>query len=103
MPSQLRSVERVFWNHRPKSHYLFVLSVLGASFIFVPAISAQVQADTNSPKSLYRDADAAYDRGDIQQAIQLYERLIKIDPDSVAARTNLGVALAHVGRYRDAI
>jgi Flp pilus assembly protein TadD len=79
------------------------LSVLGASFIFVPAISAQVQTEADSPKALYRDADAAYDRGDIQQAIQLYEKLIKIDPDSVAARTNLGVALAHVGRYRDAI
>jgi tetratricopeptide (TPR) repeat protein len=77
--------------------------VLCASFIFVLATSSQAQTEANSPKTLYRDADSAYDRGDIQQAIQLYEKLIKIDPDSVAARTNLGVALAHVGRYRDAI
>jgi Flp pilus assembly protein TadD len=98
-----RPAERAFQNHRPKSHYLFVLCVLGATFIFAPASSAEAQTEANSPKSLYRDADAAYDRGDVQQAIQLYEKLIKIDPDSVAARTNLGVALAHVGRYRDAI
>jgi tetratricopeptide (TPR) repeat protein len=76
---------------------------MGASLIFVLAVCAQVQTEANSPKSLYRDADAAYDRGDVQQAIQLYEKLIEIEPDSVPARTNLGVALAHVGRYRDAI
>ena len=80
------------------------MGALGASLIFTLAgYALQVSSEEKSPESLYRDADAAYDHGDIQQAIHLYEQLIKVEPDSVAARTNLGVALARVGRYRDAV
>lgn len=56
-----------------------------------------------SPQTLAKDADTAYVRGDVQEAIRLYEELIKIQPDSVEARTNLGVALAHIGRYNEAV
>lgn len=41
--------------------------------------------------------------GDVQEAIRLYEELIEIQPGSVEARTNLGVALARAGRYNDAV
>lgn len=56
-----------------------------------------------SADSLYADAVRAYERGDLQRAILLYEELVKRQPDSVAVRTDLGVALAQVGRYADAV
>jgi len=54
-------------------------------------------------EQLYRDATSAYDRGDVEQAISLYQQFIKLQPDSVAARTDLGVALVHEGRYSEGI
>jgi len=56
-----------------------------------------------SADSLYNDAGKAYESGDVKRAIELYEQLVRMAPSSVQARTNLGVALAHEGRYSDAI
>jgi len=56
-----------------------------------------------SADSLYNDAGKAYDSGDIKRAIELYQQLVRMAPNSVQARTNLGVALAHEGRYSEAI
>jgi len=62
-----------------------------------------VSTSGQSADSLYNDAGKAYDSGDIKRAIDLYEQLVRMAPNSVQARTNLGVALAHEGRYADAI
>ena len=56
-----------------------------------------------SSEQLYKDATAAYDRGEVARAISLYEQAVKLQPDSVAARTDLGVALVHEGRYSEGI
>jgi len=62
-------------------------------------------ASTQGPtaEQLYNEANGAYDRGDVLRAISLYQRAITLQPDSVPARTNLAVALAHDGRYQEAI
>ena len=66
--------------------------------------SAPVQPPpTQSPETLFREADAAYEGGDFEQAVRLYEKLLKLQPDSIGARANLGAALAHAGRYDDAV
>jgi tetratricopeptide (TPR) repeat protein len=78
---------------------LIASCLVGAFAILGLQAAGQVQ----SPEILGRDADAAYDRGDVQQAIHLYQELLKVQPDSVAARTNLGVALAHIGDYSNAV
>ena len=67
------------------------------------AAPLSASGQNRSDDSLYRAADAAFDRGDMDEAIRLYQEVIKQQPDSVAARANLGVALAHAGRYPDAI
>ena len=36
-----------------------------------------------SPQTLSKDADAAYVRGDVQEAIRLYKELIEIQPDCI--------------------
>jgi tetratricopeptide (TPR) repeat protein len=56
-----------------------------------------------SAEQLYKDATSAYDRGEFTRAISLYERVVKLQPDSVAARSDLGVALVHEGRYAEGI
>jgi tetratricopeptide (TPR) repeat protein len=55
-----------------------------------------------SAEQLYNEANGAYDRGEVSRAISLYQQVITL-PDSVPARTNLAVALAHDGRYQEAI
>jgi tetratricopeptide (TPR) repeat protein len=55
------------------------------------------------PNSLYNEVNGAYNRGDVLRATSLYQQAITLQPDSVAARTNLTVALAHDGRYQEAI
>lgn len=92
--------------------YLLAYSLgLLAAFLTAPhAANAQARsadgldsADSLYADSLYRDAGDAYDRGDVEQAITLYQKLVAMRPEFVEARTNFGVALAHVGRYDDAI
>ena len=46
---------------------------------------------------------AADQHGDTQKAIALYQQTIALQPGSVPARSNLGVVLAHAGRYSEAI
>ena len=73
---------------------------------------AQQPADSNtasndnqqhSAQDLYDRAGKALDAGDAAQAIKLYEELLKLVPDSIEARTNLGAALAQEGRYDEAL
>jgi tetratricopeptide (TPR) repeat protein len=60
-------------------------------------------AQGRSAEHSYNEVNGAYDRGDVSRAISLYERVVKLQPDFVPARTNLAVALAHDGRYQEAI
>src|ERR1700744_3520817 len=71
-----------------------VLLLLYASF----ASAQQVQ-----PDRLLSDAIEAQQRGDLPTAIHEYEELLKLKPDMVEVRVNLGAALADSGRFDDAI
>jgi tetratricopeptide (TPR) repeat protein len=56
-----------------------------------------------SAQDLYDRAGKALDAGDAAQAIKLYDELLQLVPDSLEARTNLGAALAQIGRYDEAV
>jgi Flp pilus assembly protein TadD len=86
----------------PRRGFATILPGLGL-LVLVAMIAPHGSGQGRPTESLGADADAAYARGDVQQAIRLYEELVKAKPDSVEARTNLGVALARAGRYNDAI
>jgi len=88
----------IFFQRLSRSGTLF--SCMLAVLLVGPS---QTSAHAQSPQALNKDAEAAYERGDIQQAIHSYEELLKFQPDSVEVRTNLGVALARSGRYSDAV
>jgi len=66
---------------------------------FVCAAVAQV----STPELLFREAVEAQRRGDDAAAVQKYQQLIKLRPDVVEVRANLGAALAHLGRFDEAI
>ena len=57
----------------------------------------------DSPEQLFRDAVEAQKRGDDARAVRKYQDLVKLRPDVLAVRANLGAALAHLGRFDEAI
>lgn len=64
---------------------------------------AAVWAQAGNPEQLFKDAVAAQMRGDDTTAISKYKSLVKIRPDVVEVRANLGAALARQGRFDEAI
>ena len=77
-----------------------VLAMAVAAAIFGPL---RLDCQEVSPQALYDQAGKAFDAGNTALAIKLYEELLRKAPDSIEARTNLGVALAHEGRYDEAV
>jgi tetratricopeptide (TPR) repeat protein len=63
----------------------------------VPAAVAQ------TPQELFNDAMAKQKAGDLEGAVQEYRRLLKIQPDAVPIRSNLGAALVGLGEFTEAI
>jgi tetratricopeptide (TPR) repeat protein len=60
-------------------------------------------AQQGQPDRLLSNAIDAQQRGDLPTAIREYEELLKLKPDMVEVRVNLGAALADSGRFDDAI
>ncbi|HYZ87462.1 MAG TPA: tetratricopeptide repeat protein, partial [Bryobacteraceae bacterium] len=55
------------------------------------------------PKSLLREAIEHHQKGEVAQAIPLYEQFLQAVPGHVPARANLGAALAKLGRFQEAV
>ncbi len=60
-------------------------------------------AQGSGPEQLFREAVEAQKRGDDALAVRKYQELVKLRPDVVAVRANFGAALAHLGRFDEAI
>jgi tetratricopeptide (TPR) repeat protein len=69
--------------------------------LIAPALWAQ--AASAGPQAILQHAIALHQSGDIAGAIQAYREYLAVQPDSLEARSNLGAALARVGRYDEAI
>ena len=66
-------------------------------------LAACLSAQTNpSPEELLRHAIELQQAGDMEGAVQGYRQFLAVRPDEVAAHSNLGVLLAHMGRYDEA-
>ena len=52
---------------------------------------------------LFNEAVDAQMRGDFTTAVRDYRSVLEVRPQAVEARVNLGAALAHVGKFNDAI
>jgi Flp pilus assembly protein TadD len=60
-------------------------------------------AQQRDPDRLLSEAIQAQQRSDYQLAITDYREVLKLRPDNVEAKVNLGAALSHVGQFDDAI
>src|SRR3954447_8476428 len=60
-------------------------------------------AQQPNPDQLLQTAIDAQQRGDFQTAITAYNKVLELRPGMVEAKVNLGAALAHEGRYDEAI
>ena len=56
-----------------------------------------------NPERILQQAIGLHQAGEVERAIPLYRAYLKLRPDAVDARSDLGVALAGTGRYREAI
>ncbi len=72
------------------------------SLLFTAMLLA-AQTPSTSPETLFQEAVAAQKRGDDAAAIRNYQALEKLQPAVMEVHANLGVVLAHAGRYADAI
>jgi Flp pilus assembly protein TadD len=77
-----------------------LLSLPIISFVVEPQ---HLNCQSTSPELLFQQAVAAQDRGDDESAVRDYEALLRLRPDAVAVRVNLGVTFAHLKRFKDAI
>ena len=66
------------------------------------ALSAVPGRPDETPRRLLSEALRHHRAGELDQAIALYERLLKFVPDLAPAHANLGVALRARGRLEEA-
>ena len=71
--------------------------------LFLVLSSSGLLAQQTSPETLFNSAVEAQQHGDFATAIKDYQRLLKIRPGMGEAHANLGAALAHAGRFDEAI
>jgi tetratricopeptide (TPR) repeat protein len=67
------------------------------------SLTNAASAQGPDPQQLFQDASDAQQRGDAALAVREYEELIRLRPDMIEARTNLGLALVSLGRFDEAI
>ena len=67
------------------------------------AIALLSTAAAQDTGSLYRQGVDRQRLGDLKGAAEAYAKVLELDPENIAARSNRGVALAGLGRYDDAI
>ena len=56
-----------------------------------------------SPEDQLAYAVKLHQAGNLEGAIGAYEAVLRVQPENVVARSNLGAVYAHQGRYREAI
>lgn len=71
---------------------LLILALLASSAV------AQTDAD-----QLLKSAIEAQQRGDYQEAVRDYRRVLELQPNMVETKVNLAAALVHLGQFDDAI
>ena len=75
--------------------------MLKASLLLGLTLAVTVHAQ--SPQELVQDAQQKQRSGDLEGAVSEYRQFLKIDPSATAIHSNLGAALADLGRFEEAI
>src|SRR5271170_3950125 len=71
-------------------------------FLFL-ALSLTTIARAQTPQELVQDAIQKQQAGDLAGAVAEYKQFLKLHPEATAIHSNLGAALAGLGRFEEAI
>ena len=74
---------------------LFLAALLATPLMPAPA--------TGDVREAYQQAVSLHQAGDLEAAVAAYRGVLDLEPGDAAARSNLGAALAALGRYEEAI
>ncbi len=66
-------------------------------------VPARANSQSGAAEEILKQAISRHQAGEIDGAIQAYEKYLAARPDSAMARSNLGAAYARAARYEDAI
>ena len=80
----------------------FLLFVAILSLVELNA-TALAQASQVSPRELVQDAVQKQQAGDLEGAVNEYREFLKLHPEATAIHSNLGAALAGLGRFEEAV
>src|SRR5271169_3688648 len=70
---------------------------------FVLVFSLAVSASAQTPQELVQDALQKQRAGDLEGAVPEYRQFLQMHPEATAIHSNLGAALAGLGRFEEAI
>ena len=71
------------------------------AFLLVLGLCAVARSQT--PQALVQDAISKQRAGDLAGAVKEYRQFLKLHPEATAIHSNLGAALAGLGRFEEAI
>ena len=76
--------------------------MLKLTFVLL-ALSLTIGASAQTPQELVQDALQKQQAGDLAGAVAEYRQFLQIHPEATAIHSNLGAALAGLGRFEEAI
>ncbi len=100
-PPRTRALKHALASCSPRVPSLKVLGYAVALFLL--SLACPTFAQGPDPQKLFQEAVDAQQRGDAELAVRDYQELLRLQPDNLAARANLGLALASLGRLDEAI
>ena len=66
-------------------------------------LSLTAAAQVQSPQALVEDSMNRQHAGDLEGAVKGYRQFLKLHPEAIPIRSNLGAALAGLGRFEEAV
>src|ERR1700738_4331525 len=79
-----------------------MLAGMRKSFLLLVLILSPI-IQSQTPQELVQDATKKQQAGDLEGAVAEYKKFLKLHPEATAIHTNLGAALAGLGRFEEAI
>jgi tetratricopeptide (TPR) repeat protein len=85
------------------SRALRITAVLAAGLLIAVLSASPTSAQSSSPEDTLRHAMERQQAGDLEGAVHGYRQFLAARPKEAAIQANLGVLLAHLGRFDEAI
>jgi len=83
--------------------YKAILLLIASLSLVNFGVNALAQSAQLSPQALVQDAIEKQRAGDLEGAVTEYREFLKLHPEATAIHSNLGAALAGLGRFEEAV